>query len=695
MGVYFYCSLCSNLQGICCETKHWMERMTFPMGRRKRTPDTGKPKPRRLLRWFLSLLFFFVVVLPVTILVGAYLYFSSDLPRLNSVEDYKPKIVTQVFSESGDVFAEFFVEKRYLIPLEKMPSILINAFIAAEDERFFEHQGIDLVSIMRALIKNLKSMDIVQGGSTITQQVTKSLLLTPEKSYARKIKEAILAYRIERSLSKTDILTIYLNQIYLGHRSYGVEAAAETYFCKPASDLNLAEAALLAGLPKAPSAYSPLRHPDRAKKRQQYVLQRMVESGYITVADAREAEAFPLKISPPENRNITVAPYIAEYIRQYIQAAYGTELLYGEGLKVYTPVNLLMQDAAQRAVEKGLNDYEKRQGYKQGKSGVQGALIALEPRTGSVKTLVGGMHFLENQFNRVMQARRQPGSAFKPIVYAAALDKAYTTASIITDAPLIFPVQSDKPFWEPRNFDLIFEGPVTFRHALTFSRNIITVKILQDIGVRYVVDYAKKLGVSSPLDPNLSLALGASGVSLLELTTAYAVFANQGAKAEPLLITRIVDRTGKVLEENKPLLTEAISPQTAYLITNLLQSVVEEGTGRSVKALGRPCAAKTGTTNDMRDAWFIGYTPDLLAGTWVGFDIEKPLGKKETGAVAASPIWLRFMQEVLEGTPKKVFRIPEGIVFRQIDKETGKPPTGQSTNVIFECFKEDSAPATL
>jgi len=669
--------------------------MVSPMKLKKTRLDKNKPKARRVLWWLLSLLFFFVIVLPVIALLGFYLYFSSDLPRLNSVKDYKPKIVTQVFSEGGDVIAEFFVERRYVIPLEQMSTVLVNAFIAAEDERFFEHQGIDVVSIMRALIKNMRSMDIVQGGSTITQQVTKSLLLTSEKSYARKIKEAILAYRIERSLSKTDILTIYLNQIYLGHRSYGVEAAAQTYFCKPAADLNVAEAALLAGLPKAPSAYSPLRHPDRAKRRQQYVLERMVESGYITESEAKEAEAFPLKITAPENKNITIAPYIAEYIRQYIQAAYGTEQLYGEGLKVYTPVNLLMQDAAQRAVEAGLKDFEKRQGYKKGQPRVQGALVALEPQTGSVKALIGGMHFLENQFNRVMQARRQPGSAFKPIVYAAALDKAYTTASMITDAPLIFPVQSDKPFWEPRNFDLVFEGPVTFRHALSFSRNIITVKILHDIGVRYVIDYAKKLGVSSPLEANLSLALGSSGVSLLELTRAYAVFASQGLKAEPLFITRIVDRTGMALEENKPRLSQAISPQTAYLMTSLLQSVVEEGTGRGVKALERPCAAKTGTTNDVRDAWFIGYTPDLIVGTWVGFDIEKPLGKRETGAVAAGPIWLRFMQEVLEGTPKKIFPVPEGIIFRQIDKETGRPPTRETRNVIFECFKDESAPDTL
>jgi penicillin-binding protein 1A len=339
-------------------------------------------------------------------------------------------------------------------------------------------------------------------------------------------------------------------------------------------------------------------------------------------------------------------------------------------------------------VEAGLKAFEKRQGVKKGEPRVQGALVAMEPGTGYVKALVGGLRFLENQFNRATQARRQPGSAFKPIVYAAALDKNYTTASIIVDAPIVFPSRSNKPFWEPRNFDREFEGPVTFRHALSYSRNVITVKILQDIGVGYAIKYASKLGISSPLEPNVTLALGSSGVSLLELTRAYAVFANQGMLVEPLFITKIVDRHGNVLEENKPRLSQVISPQTAYLMTSLLQSVVEEGTGRGVRALNRPCAAKTGTTSDMRDAWFIGYTPDLIAGTWVGYDIEKPLGKRETGAVAASPIWLRFMQEVLEGTEIEVFPVPDGIIFRQIDADTGGEVTDQTRRAIFECFKE-------
>jgi len=315
-------------------------------------------------------------------------------------------------------------------------------------------------------------------------------------------------------------------------------------------------------------------------------------------------------------------------------------------------------------------------------------LLAMEPRTGYIKTLVGGVNFLENQFNRAIQARRQPGSAFKPIVYAAALDMGYTTTTILIDSPMVFKIKSDVEFWEPRNYDLEFRGPITLRKALNYSRNIITIKILQDIGIDYAIRYARQLGISSPLNRDLSLALGSSGVSLLEITQAYTVFANQGLKVEPIFITKIIDRQDNVLEENRPRLIQAITPQTAYLMTSLLTSVVEEGTGKKVRALKRPCAGKTGTTNDVRDAWFIGFTPNLIAGTWVGFDDEKPLGKHETGAVAASPIWLHFMQEALEGTPLKTFSIPDGILFTKIDPETGTPPTAQSQNIIFECFKE-------
>ncbi len=656
----------------------------------KTIPPSAPPEKKRKLYVVILCLVAALMVVSGGFILGVYFYYSKDLPRLTSVRDYAPKVVTQVFSENGEVLAEFFVEKRYYISIEDMPTVLIEAFIAAEDARFFEHQGLDFFSIMRAMGKNISSMDIVQGGSTITQQVTKSLLLTPEKSYTRKIKEAILAYRIEKSLSKSDILSIYLNEIYLGHRSYGVEAAARTYFDKSASKLTLAESALLAGLPKAPSAYSPIRHLKKAQRRQRYVLQRMVDSGYITREEAREAAETPITITPPGNKNITIAPYFTEYIRDYLKRTYGNELLYSEGLQIYTSLNLYMQRGAQKAVESGLANYEKREGFEEGEPRVQGALVAMDPQTGHVKALVGGVNFLENQFNRALQARRQPGSAFKPIVYAAALDKHYTTTTKIIDSPLVYMVESDEEFWEPKNFDLEYTGPVTLRNALSKSRNIITIKILQDIGVSYVVNYAKKLGISAPLNYDLSLALGSSGISLLELTRAYGAFANQGLLVEPIFITKVVGRDGTVLEENHPRLKQVISPQTAFLVTSLLTSVVKEGTGRRAQALERPCAGKTGTTNDVRDAWFIGYTPDIIAGTWVGFDNQKPLGKKETGAVAASPIWVEFMQGALEGRPKKTFSVPDGVVFMRVDAETGRPATSQSEKVSYECFKEES-----
>jgi penicillin-binding protein 1A len=421
----------------------------------------------------------------------------------------------------------------------------------------------------------------------------------------------------------------------------------------------------------------------------------MVQRGYITEMEAREAADVPIEITSAENKNITIAPYFTEHLRTYLKRTYGPEVLYSGGLQVHTPLNLFMQKTAQQAVEGGLRDFEEREGYQEGEPRVQGALVAMEPQTGYIKALVGGINFLENQFNRAIQARRQPGSAFKPFVYAAALDKYYTTTTAVIDSPLVFTLESDKEFWEPRNFDLKYTGPITLRKALSASRNIVTIKILQDIGVGYVINYARTMGITSPLNNDLSLALGSSGVSLLELTRSYAVFANQGLQVEPVFITKVVDRDGIVLEENKPRLQQVISSQTAYLMTSLLKSVVNEGTGRKVRALKRPCAGKTGTTNDVRDAWFVGYTPDIIAGTWVGFDNQKPLGKNETGAVAASPIWLNFMQEVLEGTPIKTFSIPEGIVFMRIDAETGKPVTPLTRKVTFECFKDPLFQDTL
>lgn len=627
---------------------------------------------------------------------GAYHYFSRDLPRIATMQDYRPSLVTQVFSDSGEIIGEFFVERRYPVGLSSIAPVMVNAILAAEDDRFFEHQGINLWSIVRAAFANLRSREIRQGGSTITQQVVKSLLLTPERSYTRKIKEAILATRIEQSLTKEEILTLYLNQIYFGRGAYGVEAAARVFFGKSASDLNLLESSYLAALPKAPSYYS--RH-DRARERQHYVLQRMASLGYITGEELAAALADEAAFGEPQNVPQAAAPHFVEYVRRELEKTYGAHALYNDGLRVETTLKLERQRAAAAAVALGIEQYETRQKSAEGDPRVQAALISIDPFSGAVHAMVGGRDYSESQFNRALQSRRQPGSAFKPIIYSAALDKGYTAASLIVDSPLIFEDvaagrrHGDGPqFWEPQNYDQRFLGPISFRSALAQSRNIVTIKILKDIGIDYALSYARSLGIEGEYEHGLSLALGSCGVSLLDLVKAYGAFCAEGVYAEPIAISRIVDRDGVEIARNRPKLVPAISPQTAYIMTTLLQSVVEEGTGRRVRALQRPCAGKTGTTNEVRDAWFIGFTPDVVTGVWVGYDDLRPLGRHETGAVAAAPIWLDYMQHVYTDEPVRSFRIPDGIVFERINPETGFTPQSKSEPVIFECFKEGTQP---
>lgn len=755
-----------------------------------------------MIRWF----FWAAVVLSVLGVLGSagiYLYLSKDLPKISSLKDYNPPIITTVYSDDNRKIAEFYNERRIVIPMSEIPKTLIDAFVAAEDARFYKHEGIDFLSIIRAFYKNIEAGAIVQGGSTITQQVTKSFLLTPEKSYTRKIKEAILAHRIDRTFSKDEILLLYLNQIYLGHGAYGVEAAAENYFRKSVRELNLAECAILAGLPQAPSKYSPFKFPEKAKERQIYVLNRMVAEGYIDNIQATEAINVKLDIKPRRNWYIEEVPFYTEHVRRYVEKKYGPAMLYNEGLRIYTAVNIEMQKIARTEIKKGLKELDKRQGYRgplnhfspeeietfskklqiefdktpleKGKivkgvvidvndrkdeimvrmgnakgiigisdmkwarepnpevasyesyikhvgdvlrigdviliklkdkkkdsdlwalaleqvPKVQGALLAIESETGSVKVMIGGKDFRESQFNRAIQSRRQPGSAFKPIIYAAALDKGYTPATMIIDSPIVFQDAESGFRWKPKNYKEKFFGPTLLRQALTKSRNVVTIKILQDIGIDYTIDYAKKLGITSNLSRNLSIALGSSGVSLLELVNAYSVFANGGLRVEPLFITKIVDRNGNILEEITPVREKAIEKSTAYIMTSLLEGVVKHGTGRRVRALGRPVAGKTGTTNNLYDAWFVGYTPRYITGTWVGFDDGRSLGKNETGSRAASPIWLDFMKEVLAGKPIRIFQVPEGIVFSKIDAQTGLLPIPESKKTIFECFKEGTAP---
>ncbi|OGP90866.1 MAG: hypothetical protein A2157_05320 [Deltaproteobacteria bacterium RBG_16_47_11] len=659
-----------------------------------------KMKPvslERTIKIFITVLMMFITTLMVFGFLS-YFYFASDLPSIETLKTYTPPTVTKLFSDDGEIIGEFSSEKREIASLDRMPVHLVQAFVASEDTRFFQHKGLDYLAILRALFRNIFSGEIVQGGSTITQQVVKSLLLSPEKRLSRKIREAILAYRIEKYLSKEEILHLYLNQIYLGHGAYGVAAATENYFGKSVEDLTLAESAMLAGLPQAPSKTSPATHPEQAKRRQSYVLRRMVEEGFISEKELQNALNVSVKIVSRQNPFLEKAPYFVEQVRRYIEEKYGKEALYRGGLQVYTTIDLTAQRIAQEALETGLREIEKRQKYSSSErvSPIEGALISIDLETGYVRAMVGGRDFKKSQFNRAIQARRQTGSAFKPIVYASALDKGYTPATLIVDSPIIFKWGDKK--WKPKNFEGKFYGPITFRNALTHSVNTVTVKIAQGVGVDYIRDYAKHLGISSSLHNNLSLALGTSSLSLYELTKAYAIFANQGKAFSPFLVKKILDRHGNLIEENPPFFylkespqdEQLISPQTAYLMTHLLEGVVQHGTGWRAKALGRPVAAKTGTTDQFFDAWFIGYTPEFITGVWVGFDDEKSIGENETGSRAASPIWIAFMSKLLKDKPVRDFAVPEGIEFMKVDPKTGM--VSLAKQAILECFKDGTGP---
>ncbi|WP_026259656.1 penicillin-binding protein 1A [Desulfobacter curvatus] len=780
--------------------------MTKQQSRTQILKKRSKKKERST--WFSLFMWLFILLILAVIagcaaITAGFFYLSQDLPQINTLNDYRPAIVTNVFSDDGRKIGEFYKERRIVIPLSDMPVNLLNAFVAAEDSRFREHPGIDVKSIVRAFIKNFKAGTIVQGGSTITQQVTKSFLLTPEKTYERKFKEAILAYKIEKKLSKDEILFLYLNQIYLGHGAYGVEAASENYFGKHAKDLTLAECAMLAGLPQAPSRYSPFHHPELARQRQVYTLNRMKEEGMISNLEATEALGVKLDVKPRKNWFIERVPCYTEHVRRYVEKKYGKEMLYTQGVSIHTAVNIELQKFARNAVNKGLSELDKRCGYRGPvknipalqvtdfsrtvaeelngsrpvKGGVykgvvlevddrnqlthvrvgnatgiirlatmtwarkpnprvsyqyaqitkpsqalktgdviylevleemtgeaeyefalyqepiaQSALLSIEAETGHVKAMIGGRDFKDSQFNRAFQSRRQPGSAFKPILYAAALDKGYTPATIIIDSPVVYEDRLHDRVWKPHNYAHKFYGPTLLRQALTKSRNIVSIKILQDIGIDYVVSYAKKLGITAPFSRDLSIALGSSGVSLLDLTKAYSVFSNLGYLIEPVFITEIYDRDNRLLESSKLIRKKVIDMGTAYLMTSMLESVVQEGTGQRVKALNRPTAGKTGTTNDLHDAWFMGFTPRYTTGVWVGLDQGAPIGRGETGSRAASPIWLDYMQHALEGKSVREFTVPEGIISVKIDAETGLLPIAQSQNAIFEYFKEGTEP---
>ncbi len=768
----------------------------------------------------------------VAALFGAwgYFYLTRDLPRLARIEDYQPPAVSRVLARDGTLIAEFFSEKRYPVKITEVPDRVRKAFLAAEDASFYSHHGIDPVSIARAVYKNLQSGNAKQGASTITQQVVKNLLLTPEKSLVRKGKEAILSYRLERRFSKDEIFEIYLNQIFFGNGAYGIKAASRIYFHKELSELTIAQAAMLAGLPKAPSSYSPLRSMERAKQRQATVLVQMREAGFITNEEMKAAEQEPLSVYPASQQNIFASPYYVGEIRRVFAEKWKDLDLDTGGLEIVTAVDVKADQIALRALRAGLREVDKRRGWRGpigtmsrkeylSKHGsieivpdtpltayvtavargsvrvlvgekehsidlqesswakkflaadeevrfgepsaslkvgdlievafredpklpvtpdgtrplklaldqtpqIEGAVVLIDPLSGEVRSMAGGYDYNHSQFNRVTQSLRQPGSSFKPIVYLAALDKfSYTPSTIVHDTPRSFRVGDT--IWTPANFDEKFLGPITLRTALEKSRNLVSADIVSRIGVDAAIEYARLLGIVSPMGRNLSLSLGSSEVSPLEITRAYGVFPAKGLLFDSVFVTKITDRFGRVVydyEAEKPQQAKrVINENSAFVMANMMKGVVEHGTGYKVKELGRPVAGKTGTSNDQMDAWFVGYTPQWVCGVWVGFDQKKAIGPKETGGVVSAPIWLSFMRDFLsheeaqisseleseaqaeakqlgiEYRPPKLekqldFAVPDGVEPFWVSKQSGARSSQGAPVAILEYFVKGSEP---
>jgi len=644
------------------------------MARQPRGKQRSRSPKRR--RWLRLLIVPVVVVLAVGVLaagVSAFWVLSilpRSLPSVTQLEGVEPSVGSTVYDENDEPITEFHVERRIFVTLGQMPPALKQAVIATEDARFYSHFGVDPMGIARAIYQNFRRGRIVEGGSTITQQLAKVLFLTPDRSLDRKLKEAVLAIELERRYSKDRILEMYLNQIYFGHGAFGVEAASRTFFGKGVSDLTLAECALLAGLPKAPATYSPFDHPDTAVRRRATVLVRMVDTGALKPEQAKRIGQASLDLVPPERRR-TTGQYYIEFVQQYLEAQYGADLVFKGGLHVYTTLSPVMQLKAEASLRDGLRALETRRASSAGKGAAaperpEGALLALEPQTGYIRAMVGGYDFFKSEFNRAVQAHRQPGSAFKPFVYMAALESGQTPASVVDDSPIQYPLAGGK-IWKPDNYDRKFRGPITYQQALEESINVATIKVQERTGIRRTVNIARRLGVDSPLHENLSIALGTSDLTLLELTSAYGALANQGTWIKPTAVRYVLDAQLKLLEENVPQGRQALPPDLAYVVTHMMKGTVERGTGQAAKVLGRPVAAKTGTTNDYSNAWFIGFTPTLSTGVWVGYDRPKSLGKDETGSRVAVPIWTTFMKEVLSGKPVEDFPIPEGVVVVPVD----------------------------
>jgi penicillin-binding protein 1A len=650
-----------------------------------------------------------VVVLIAGTMFGAYQYFSRDLPSTARLEMIEPSLKTEVYADDGSLIGEFYVEDRALVPLEQIPKYMRDAIVAVEDRKFYSHWGVDIFGIARAFITNVREGRKAQGGSTITQQLARNLFDMYENTYSRKLKEALLAVRIERAYSKDEILEMYLNQIYFGAGAHGVEAAARVFFGKHASELTIGEATLLAGIPKSPRDYSPIYNPDRALQRRAVVLQSMVETGTLSPDDAARIKDEPVEISSGRDDKPEFAAYFLEEVRRYLEHTYGADRLYHSGLRVYTGLDPDLQRAAEDSMETQLRRMEELRGYENTKERydtlfakgeqegppdyLQGAVLAIDVQTGYIKAMVGGRSFKHSKWNRATQAKRQPGSAFKPFIFLAALENGYTPADIILDAPVVLDLPNGD-VWKPSNFTERFEGEVSLRHSLNFSINIAAIRLLMALGPISAINYAHKLGIKSNLENVYALALGVSEVTLEELTNAYATIAAGGVRSEPILVKKVVDREGKVLEENFAYREEVLDRQTNYMITNLLESVVNEGYGRTARRMGfnEPAAGKTGTTDDCTDAWFIGFTNEIAVGVWAGFDEKVSMGRRMTGGRVSVPIWTNVMKAYYRDHSAEPFIEPEGIVHRVICEESGLLATKGCSEIRREVFIEGTEP---
>jgi penicillin-binding protein 1A len=717
----------------------------------------------------------FGLLVLISALVGAtaglLLVYTTDLPQVDALEAYRPSSITELYDDHGRVIGSFALQRRVVASYDDFPPVLRDALVSIEDKDFYRHSGINFWRIAGAAYRDIKSGGTVQGASTLTMQLARNLFLSPDRRWQRKVQEAMLAIQIERRFTKAQILTLYANQIALGHGVFGFEAASEFYFSKPARQLTLAEAALLAGLPKGPSFYSPINHADRAVKRRNAVIRAMLEDGKITVAQANDAIALPLVLHLAHDPN-SLAPYFVEEIRRILEEKYGADQVHEGGLKVYTSLDVDMQKAANQAVLDGVAAYERRHGWKghlenvaaegndlekyshpdwddepetggyihalvtsagtgiatlkfgrytaalgqadvswtqqkladilkagdicyvkilslgsngaarvslEQDSGAQGALLAIDNATGGIKAMVGGRDFNDSKFDRATQALRQVGSSFKPYVYTTVIDEGGSPDDTILDEPISFETPSGP--YTPHNYDEKFEGIITLRRALAQSRNIPALKLANKVGIRSVIDYAGRFGITSKIPPYLPIALGSAEITLIEQTSAYSVFPNDGVRITPRFISRVTDYEGRVLEEDFPDVKDVVSQRTARIMTSMLREVVLHGTAIAAAKLQFPVAGKTGTTNDFTDAWFVGFSPTITCGVWVGYDEKKSLGAKETGAHAALPIWMNFMTAAMSGKDAGEFQSPPGVshaVAEKVDTPDTAPAAEES-----------------